>query len=41
MLVAVTETDVVTAYYEAFNRGAWDVMCGFLAEEVAHDLNQG
>jgi steroid delta-isomerase-like uncharacterized protein len=37
----VTETDVVAAYYAAFNRGDWDGMCGYLAEDVAHDLNQG
>lgn len=37
----MTETDVVTAYYQAFNRGDWDGMCALLAEDVAHDLNQG
>jgi steroid delta-isomerase-like uncharacterized protein len=37
----VSDRDVVTAYYEAFNRGDWDGMCALLAEDVAHDLNQG
>jgi steroid delta-isomerase-like uncharacterized protein len=36
----VTDTELVIAYYAAFNRGDWDGMCGFLAEDVAHDLNQ-
>ncbi len=35
------EIELVTAYYAAFNRGDWDGMCGCLAEDVAHDLNQG
>ena len=37
----MNDTELVTAYYAAFNRGDWDGMCGFLAEDVAHDLNQG
>lgn len=37
----VTDTELVTAYYAAFNRGDWDGMCSLLAEGVAHDLNQG
>ena len=37
----MTDIEVVTAYYAAFNRGDWDGMCAFLAEDVAHDLNQG
>ncbi len=37
----VTDTELVTAYYAAFNRGDWDTMCSYLAEDVAHDLNQG
>jgi steroid delta-isomerase-like uncharacterized protein len=36
----VTDRDVVTAYYDAFNRGDWDGMCAVLAEDVVHDLNQ-
>lgn len=35
-----TDTELVTAYYAAFNRGDWDGMCSFLADDVAHDLNQ-
>jgi steroid delta-isomerase-like uncharacterized protein len=34
-------TELVLAYYAAFNRGDWDGMLGLLAEDVAHDLNQG
>lgn len=41
MVGRMTETETVTAYYAAFNRGDWDGMCGLLAEDVAHDLNQG
>jgi len=37
----VTDTELVNAYYAAFNRGDWDGMCAYLAEDVAHDLNQG
>lgn len=37
----MTDSELVTAYYAAFNRGDWDGMCAFLAEDVAHDLNQG
>jgi steroid delta-isomerase-like uncharacterized protein len=37
----VTDTDLVTRYYELFNRGDWDAMCALLADDVAHDLNQG
>lgn len=32
---------MITAYYEAFQRGDWDGMCALLAEDVAHDVNQG
>ena len=41
MVARMTETETVTAYYAAFNRGDWDGMCGMLADEVVHDLNQG
>lgn len=41
ILPRVTDTETVTAYYAAFNRGDWDGMCSFLAEDVVHDLNQG
>lgn len=37
----MTDSNVVIAYYAAFNRGDWDAMCALLAEDVAHDLNQG
>ncbi len=33
--------DLVTRYYEAFNRGDWDGMTALLTDDVAHDLNQG
>ena len=34
-------TEVVLSYYAAFNRGDWDGMLEHLAENVAHDINQG
>jgi steroid delta-isomerase-like uncharacterized protein len=37
----VTDTELVARYYDLFNRGDWDGMCALLAEDVAHDLNQG
>ncbi|HET7502611.1 MAG TPA: ketosteroid isomerase-related protein [Kofleriaceae bacterium] len=37
----MTDPELVTAYYAAFNRGDWDGMCALLADHVAHDLNQG
>ncbi len=37
----MSDVETITAYYAAFNRGDWDAMCAFLAEDVAHDLNQG
>lgn len=33
--------DLVTKYYDLFNRGDWDGMTALLADDVAHDLNQG
>ena len=33
--------ELVLSYYAAFNRGDWDGMLALLAEDVAHDLNQG
>lgn len=33
--------EVVLAYYAAFNRGDWDEMLSLLADNVAHDINQG
>lgn len=37
----MTDASVIAAYYAAFNRGDWDGMCALLADDVAHDLNQG
>jgi len=37
----VTDTELVTHYYDLFNRGDWDGMCALLSDDVAHDLNQG
>ena len=34
-------TELVLAYYAAFNRGDWDAMAAMLADDVVHDLNQG
>lgn len=34
-------TEIVLAYYVAFNRGDWAGMQALLADDVAHDLNQG
>lgn len=36
-----TTHGLITAYYEAFNRGDWAGMCALLSDDVAHDLNQG
>ena len=33
-------TELVLAYYAAFNRGDWAGMQGLLADDVVHDLNQ-
>ena len=38
---AVTDTELVTRYYELFNRGDWDGMSALLHDDVSHDLNQG
>jgi steroid delta-isomerase-like uncharacterized protein len=32
---------LIHAYYAAFNRGDWHGMLALLADDVAHDLNQG
>lgn len=37
----MTDLELVTRYYDLFNRGDWDAMCALLADDVAHDLNQG
>lgn len=34
-------TELVLAYYAAFNRGDWMAMQALLGEDVVHDLNQG
>lgn len=34
-------TGLVLQYYAAFNRGDWDGMLSLLADDVAHELNQG
>lgn len=34
-------TELVLTYYAAFNRGDWEGMLALLADDVAHDLNQG
>ena len=34
-------TELVLAYYAAFNRGDWAAMQALLADDVVHDLNQG
>jgi steroid delta-isomerase-like uncharacterized protein len=33
--------ELVQRYYDAFNRGDWNGMLDCLADDVAHDLNQG
>lgn len=32
---------IIEQYYAAFNAGDWDGMLACLADDVAHDLNQG
>lgn len=32
---------LILAYYDAFNRGDWAAMLDCLADDVAHDINQG
>ena len=34
-------TELVLAYYAAFNRGDWAGMQALLSDDVVHDLNQG
>jgi steroid delta-isomerase-like uncharacterized protein len=33
--------EIIEQYYAAFNAGDWDGMLACLADDVAHDLNQG
>ena len=37
----MTVRTLIANYYAAFNRGDWAEMLALLAEDVAHDLNQG
>ena len=37
----MTDAELVSRYYDLFNRADWDGMVGLLADDVAHDLNQG
>ena len=34
-------TDVIARYFDAFNAGDIDGMCGCLTEDVAHHVNEG
>ncbi|WP_243040825.1 ketosteroid isomerase-related protein [Dyella sedimenti] len=34
-------TDLIARYYDAFNRADWEAMLACLADDVAHDINQG
>ena len=36
-----TAQDIIVAYLAAFNRGDWPGMLALLADDVAHDINQG
>jgi steroid delta-isomerase-like uncharacterized protein len=37
----VKTTELLKAYYGAFNQRNWSDMLGFLTEDVRHDVNQG
>ena len=37
----MTTEDLIRRYYAAFNARDWDAMLALLAEDVAHDINQG
>jgi len=37
----MTPTELVTAYFAAFNRGDTDAMMALLTDDVRHDVNQG
>lgn len=37
----MTATELVQAYYAAFNAGDMPTFLGLLAEDVVHDINQG
>ena len=34
-------TEIIRAYYDAFNRGDRDAMLALLTDDVVHELNQG
>ncbi len=34
-------TELILAYYAAFNRGDWAGMVALLGDDIVHDLNQG
>jgi steroid delta-isomerase-like uncharacterized protein len=36
-----TSIALIESYYDAFNRGDWEAMLGYLTDDVAHDINQG
>lgn len=40
-MTATTTTELVSAYYAAFNRRDWPAMLGHLTDDVIHDVNQG
>ena len=37
----MTDAELVSRYYDLFNRADWDGMVALLVDDVAHDLNQG
>lgn len=37
----MTTPDLIRQYYAAFNRQDWEGMLGLLADDIAHDVNQG
>ncbi len=37
----MTATELVTAYYNAFNAGDMPAFLALLSEDVIHDINQG
>lgn len=36
-----TSIALIESYYDAFNRADWEAMLAYLADDVAHDINQG
>ena len=41
MMSSPAASRLIESYYAAFNRGDWNGMLDHLADDVAHDLNQG